>query len=261
MRRSALALAAIALAGCGGHERKVELAAGIHEGPLVITQSETLVGRPGTVVRGGIRIRTSDVTVRDLTVVGGENGIEIDEVENVVLDHVTVLHPTLDGIHVRRAAVTIRNCFVDMRGVRYGQGIDIAYGTDKGESVVKGCHVVGGQEGIVTYSTRAMLTRNRVERTSLRGISMTEMSMGAVEHNSIRDANGVGILCSDHSSCEIGRNDVAGTRSDTSSGDLTRAGYGIVVQMGAEAELSRNDLAKNPSRLGVFFYSVVRRKP
>jgi Right handed beta helix region len=238
----------------------VHLASGFHRGPLVIDRRERLVGDPGAVVRGGIVIRHSDVTVSHVTVVGGEYGIEVDEVDHVVLDDVRVIRARLDGIHVRRAAVTIKNCFVDMRGVRYGQGIDISFAIDKHESLVKGCRVIGGQEGIVTHSSMAMLAKNHVQDTSLRGITMTEMSMGAIHRNSVRDANGVGILCGDHSMCSIERNDVANTRSATTDGDQTRAGYGIVVQMGAEAELHENELAHNPSRLGVFFYSVVRWK-
>jgi Right handed beta helix region len=238
----------------------VRLAAGVHRGPLMIDRRERLVGDRDAVVLGGIVVRHSDVTVKDVTVIGGENGIVVDEVNNVVLDHVTVSRATLDGIHVRRAAVTIRDCLVDMRGIPYGQGIDISYGTDKGESLVADCHVVGGQEGIVTHSAMAMLRNNRVEGASLRGISMTEMSMGSVERNTVRDANGVGILCGDHSMCAIERNSVAGTRYDAADGDRTRGGFGIEVEYGAEAELSRNDLARNPLRLGVFINAVVHWK-
>ena len=236
----------------------VHLAAGIHRGPLFVDRREHLVGEPGTVVAGGIVVRHSDVTISHVTVVGGENGIVVDEFDHVVLDHLTVLHSNLDGIHVRRAAVTIKHCFVDMRGVHYGQGIDISYGTDKGESVVRDCRVVGGQEGIVTHSAMAILKDNHVQSTSLRGISMTEMSMGSVERNTVRNANGVGILCGDHSMCMIERNDVAGTRADRASGDLTRAGVGILAQFYAEAELKDNELAANPSRLGVVSNAIVR---
>jgi hypothetical protein len=238
----------------------VHLASGVHDGPLVIDRSERLVGDPGAVVVGGIVVRHSDVTVSHVTVVGGENGIVVDEVDDVVLNHVRVLRSKLDGIHVRRAAITINHCFIDMRGSPFGQGIDISYGTDKGESVVKKCHVIGGQEGIVTHSATAMLTRNHVEGTSLRGISMTEMSMGAVERNTVRDANGVGILCGDHSMCEIHRNSVSGTRYDAQDGDRTRAGFGIEVEYGSEAELGNNDLARNPLALGVFINAVVHWK-
>jgi Right handed beta helix region len=256
-------LAPFALAGAVWYTHlppTVHLAAGLHRGPYVIDRRERLVGKRGAVVVGGIVVRHSDVTISHVTVVGGENGIVVDGVDNVVLDHVTVAHSTLDGIHVRRAAVTIKHCFVDMRGIRFGQGIDISYGSDRGESLVKDCNVVGGQEGIVTHSAMAMVTGNHVRSTSLRGISMTEMSMGAVERNTVRDSNGVGIFCGDHSMCSIRRNEVAGTRADMANGDQTRAGFGIEVQFGAEAELGRNQLARNPLRLGVFFNSLVRWK-
>jgi hypothetical protein len=256
-------VAAFALAGAVWYMHlppTVHLAAGLHRGPYVVNHRERLVGERGAVVVGGIVVRHSDVTLSHVTVIGGENGIVVDGVDNVVLDHVTVSHSTLDGIHVRRAAVTIEHCFVDMRGSRYGQGIDISYGSDRGESVVKNCRVIGGQEGIVTHSAMAMISGNRVDRATLRGISMTEMSMGGVERNTVRGANGVGIFCGDHSMCSIQRNDVAGTQPDMSNGDQTRAGYGIEVQFGAEAELSRNQIAHNPLGLGVFFNSLVRWK-
>ena len=47
---------------------------------------------------------------------------------------------------------------------------------------------------------------------------------------------------------------------DAAGGDRTRGGFGIEVEYGAEAELSRNDLARNPLRLGVFINAVVRWK-
>ena len=238
----------------------VHLASGLHRGPYVIERRERLVGDRGAVVVGGIVVRHSDVTISHVTVIGGENGIVIDGVDHVVLDHVSVSQSALDGIHVRRAAVVIRHCSIDMRGIRFGQGIDISYGTDKGESLVRACGVVGGQEGIVTHSAMAEIAQNRVSSTSLRGISMTEMSMGGVEQNTVRDANGVGIFCGDHSMCSIERNDVARTRVDAADGDQTRAGFAIEVQFGAEAELSRNELAGNPLGLGVFFDSIVRWK-
>ena len=39
----------------------------------MIDREETLSGEPGAVVRGGIVVRADGVTVRDLTVVGGEH--------------------------------------------------------------------------------------------------------------------------------------------------------------------------------------------
>jgi hypothetical protein len=58
--------------------------------------------------------------------------------------------------------------------------------------------------------------------------------------------------------CDIHKNVVIGTRSDAAGGNKTRAGFGIQVLFGAEAELVDNDLTKNPLSLGVFQNSSVR---
>jgi parallel beta-helix repeat protein len=88
---------------------------------------------------------------------------------------------------------------------------------------------------------------------------MDEMSMGGLEGNTVRDANGVGIYCNDHSMCMVTGNRVTGTRRDDANGDRTRAGFGLEVVYGAEAEVSGNDLAGNPARVGVFLDSQLTR--
>jgi hypothetical protein len=236
----------------------VHLAAGIHRGPIVIDRRERLVGDDGAVVLGGIVVRHSDVTISNVHVVGGQNGITVEEAQRVVLDHVSVSHVTLDGIHVRHASVTIRNCFVDMLGAPYGQGIDISYTMVQGMSVVERCTVVGGRDGIVAHGSMALLSRNHVERTAMTGISLTEMSMGSVERNTVRNAVGIGLLCGDRSVCEIDRNVVVGTRRDDAGGNRMRAGFGLEVEFGAEADLGQNELAANPRTMGVFLNSIVR---
>ncbi|HEX7311897.1 MAG TPA: right-handed parallel beta-helix repeat-containing protein, partial [Gaiellaceae bacterium] len=187
----------------------VHLAAGVHKGPLVIDRRETLVGEQGAVVRGGIIVRADDVTIRNVAVVGGENGIEVDEARDVVLDRVSVSGAQLDGIHVRRSNVEIRDCTIDSGANPWAQGIDISFSYDLPPSMVKGCTITGGREGIVTHSVQAMLVDNRVRGTQLRGISVTEMSMGMVERNDVHDALGIGIYCGDRSMCEIEHNVVS----------------------------------------------------
>jgi Right handed beta helix region len=238
----------------------VRLSAGIHRGPLYIDRRERLIGTHGAVVLGGIVVRHSDVTISHVTVVGGENGITIDDVHNVVLRHVTVRGAELDGIHVRRAAVAIHDCEIDMRGRPYGQGIDISFAYDRGMSMVEGCKIVGGQEGIVTHSSMSMLEHNDVRATTLRGITVTEMSMGEVEHNSVQGALGVGVLCGDRSMCTIRHNLVAGTRTDPSAGGALRAGIGVEIWFDSQATLEDNELGGNGRRLGVFQSSVVSPK-
>jgi parallel beta-helix repeat protein len=112
-------------------------------------------------------------------------------------------------------------------------------------SMVKGCEVSGGAEGIVTHSSMVMVEDNRVYGTSLRGITMTEMSMGAVSGNQVSGALGVGIFCGDRSECEIERNVVSGTRHDP-AGDLSRVGVGIETDFDSVAQLEDNVLADNP---------------
>jgi hypothetical protein len=236
----------------------VHLASGVHQGPLVLDRRQNLVGDPGAVVLGGIVVEHDDVKISHVRVVGGVNGITVDGFDNVVLDHVTVSRAKQDAIHVRAAAVMISHCTIDMRGMTYGQGIDISYGMVQGMSMVDRCNVVGGQDGIVTHGSMAMFTHNHVEATTQYGIAMTEMSMGELAHNTVTDAKGVGMYCGDRSMCEIHKNVVTGTRSDAAGGDKTRAGYGLELLYGAEADLSGNDFGRNPLSLGVFLNSKIR---
>ena len=127
-------------------------------GPARDHRREVLVGEPGAVVRGGIVVRARGVTIRERH---RRRRRERDRRRRrptaSTLDSVSVSGAKLDGIHVRRAAVTIRDCTIDMLGNPFGQGIDISYTIDKGTSMVEGCTVVGGQEGIVTHFTTAMI--------------------------------------------------------------------------------------------------------
>jgi nitrous oxidase accessory protein NosD len=223
----------------------VHLAAGVYQGPLVITRREVLVGEPGAVVRGGIVIRASGVTIKNLSVVGGANGITVDGVRDTVLDGISISGAKLDGIHVRLGGVIIKNCTIDMLGNHVGQGIDISFNMNMGMSMVEGCTVVGGMEGITTHASMTDIVHNKISRTTLQGISVTEMSMGMVMDNEIRDALGVGIYCNDRSMCMIERNTVLDTRPDP-SGDPSRRGIGVLASFQSQANLWENQLNANP---------------
>jgi hypothetical protein len=234
------------------------LAAGVHQGPLVIDRRETLVGRSDAVVRGGIVVRASGVTIRDVNVVGGENGIDVEEARNVVLDGVSVSGAQLDGIHVRHASVSIRNCTIDSGTNAYAQGIDISFAYDLPMSEVSGCTIVGGREGIVTHSVQTMLMDNHIRQTQLRGITVTEMSMGMVEHNDVNGAMGIGIYCGDRSMCEVIHNTVSGTRADHTSQDLSRRGYALVSWFESDAQVRGNTFVGNAHASGAFASSKIR---
>jgi hypothetical protein len=253
------------LAGAGGvawgtRPPTIRLDAGVHQGPLVLDHSQTLVGEPGAIIRGGIVVTADDVTVRGLTIVGGEIGIEIDGAEDVVVEDVAISGFSLDGIQVRRGQARISDCLVESLDTEYGQGIDISFGFDLAPSVVEDCTIVGGQEGIVTHFAHSLVRRNRVVETTMRGITITEMSMGDVRDNEVGDGVGVGIFCGDYSECMISGNAVSGTRPDHDSGDLARMGIGIVAHYGAKARLSENAFAQNTERTGAFSGATIRHE-
>jgi parallel beta-helix repeat protein len=252
----------LALAGAGAtayalRPPVVHLAAGVYKGPLVITRRETLVGEAGAVVRGGIVVRANDVTVENVAVVGGENGITVDGVHGTVLDGVSVSGAKLDGIHVRLAGVVIKNCTVDMYGDSLGQGIDISYNMGMGMSMIEGCTVVGGMEGIVTHSSMSDIVHDRVSGTQTQAISVTEMSMGTVMDNDVSGALGIGIYCNDRSTCMIEHNTVVDTRPDTASGNPTRRGFGVLASFQSLAELRGNQLTANPVPMGAVINSEI----
>jgi Right handed beta helix region len=237
----------------------VHLAAGVHHGPLVIRQREILQGAPGAVVQGGIVVAHDDVQIRNVTVLGGQNGIDVENVHGTVLDGVTVQGSNLDGIHVRSAGVIIRNCTVDMLGNPIGQGIDISFNMGMGMSMVEGCTVTGGMQGITTHSSMTDVMHNRVSRTTGEAISVAEMSMGTAMDNEVRDALGVGLSCDDQSMCMFEHNTVIGTRPDVASGNPTRNGVGLLVSFMSEAEVHDNFLAANPVPSGAVTQSLIRR--
>lgn len=239
------ALAAAALLVVGGtawtiRPPTIHLAAGVHEGPLVLDRPQRLVGEPGTVVRGGIIVTSDDVHVRDLTVFGGEHGIEVRDSESVVLERVRIGGATLDGIAARRSSVKITDCRIDSPRTAGAQGIDISFAMTLPPSQVERCRVRGGAEGIVSHLATVVIRDNDVRGTSLRGIAVTEMSMGEVDENRVRDAVGVAIFCGDYSHCTITDNAVSGTKPDP-SGNPTRNGFGILSYFGSVATVGGND--------------------
>jgi hypothetical protein len=256
------ALSAVALVGSGWMyaERPptIRLAVGVHEGPIVLDRPSRLVGSPGAVVEGGIVVRSDYVVVRDVTVRGGENGIVVEDATNVVLDGVTVEGAELDGINVRRASVTIRDCRIGSFSSAWSMGIDISFAFDLPPSLVEGCRVEGAREGLVSHFAKIRFRDNSVVGATLRAITVTEMSMGLVEENHVESARGVGIYCGDYSMCTIVRNRVTGTYADPASDDETRAGYAIQSHFGAKAVLRGNKLEGDPGRIGAFADGTIR---
>jgi parallel beta-helix repeat protein len=144
-----------------------------------------------------------------------------------------------------------------MHGNSLGQGIDISYNMNMGMSMVEGCTVVGGMEGITTHSSMTDIVHDKVSGTELRGISVTEMSMGTVIDNEVSGALGIGIYCNDRSMCMIEHNTVLDTRPDIASGNPTRRGYGVLASFQSQASLRGNQLSSNPVPMGAVINSQI----
>ena len=255
---TAIAVLAIVLSGLGAAYAVKPPTNRLHgtiQGPLVIRHAQTLVG--GT-VKGGILIRANNVTLRNVTVMGGENGIDVLDSHHVMLDNVRVVGVSLDGIHVRRSSVMIENCKITSPSGPWVQGIDISFSMDKEMSMVEGCTIVGVREGIVTHMTMVDVSNNHIGATSLRGITMGEMSMGAISHNDVLGANGVGIICLDHSECSIEHNTIVGTHTDT-TGDSSRAGVAIEAHYFAKAKVKNNTIIASPGGVQAFDQATLSR--
>jgi hypothetical protein len=74
-------------------------------------------------------------------------------------------------------------------------------------------------------------------------------------HNTVEGANGIGIICMDHSMCQIEHNTVAATRIDGTQ-NPTRGGVGIEAFFYAEAQLKHNTLIASPGGVRAFDNSV-----
>jgi len=101
---------------------------------------------------------------------------------------------------------------------------------------------------------------NHVSRTRINAISMTEMSMGLITHNEVREALGVGIYCNDRSMCMVERNTVVDTKSDSAGGDQSRRGFGVLASFGSEVDLRNNELSANPAPMGSVMNSELRQR-
>ena len=223
----------------------VHLAAGVHQGPIVI-ERQMLVGEPGAIVRGGIVVLADDVTIRDITVDrrrernrGRRRGRRPSRAR-LGLGRRARRHPRSPlvgddpGLHDRLPRQPVGPG--DRHLVRVGQA----------PQQRPRLHVVGGLEGIVTHFVMAAIEENRVSRTQFRAISMTEMSMGTIPRNEVWGAMGVGIFCNDMSMCEVEDNVVVATRPDRSSGDLSRPATASSPATTREVELQRQRARHEP---------------
>ena len=226
---------------------------GTVQGPLVIRHAETLVGG---VVRGGIRIRADHVTLRNVTIVGGEYGVDIEHAQHVMLDRVRIMKFDLDAVRALDAGVMIDRCSVTAPAGPLTTGVLISYSMGRPMSMVSRCTIVGVREGIATHSSMVDVRDNHVIGTTARAISLSEMSMDMASGNQVEDARGIGIICMDHSMCEIEHNTIAGAQVDGND-DPSRHGVAIEAYFYAEAQVAHNTVIASPGGVHAFDNSTI----
>jgi hypothetical protein len=228
---------------------------GTLRGPLVIRHAETV---EGGVVLGGIRIRANHVTIKHVTVVGGEYGIDIEHAQHVMIDHVRLIDFTYDGIRALDAGVMVHACSVSAPRSGLTTGVLISYSMGRPMSMIDGCTIVGTREGISTHSSMVDVTNNHVVGTSERGISLAEMSMDSASHNTVEGAKGIGIVCMDHSVCDIHHNTIAGAQVDGAD-NPSRGGVAIESYFYAQARVAHNTVIASPGGVRAFDESTIER--
>ncbi len=217
----------------------VVLEPGTHRGPVTLERAVTLRGRPGArlvanrAADAALTIAASGTRVEELAIHGGASGISVREANGVELDRVTITGAELQGIEVVDASAHVTGARVDDLRSSYAQGIEVRNSDGRPDTVVEGSQVTGGQEGIVSHVSEVTFRDNLVTATTMRAITVTEMSDGIVEGNRVRDAAGVGLYCGDMSRCAFSDNEVGAVAAGT--GGHSSAGWGLVVNYHATA--------------------------
>jgi hypothetical protein len=197
------------------------VAPGHYTGPFVIRQSMTVrAAQPGMVhlsAAEGEAVVTiygaHDVTVEGFIIEGGYLGVLVEESEAVTLARNRITGAWLAGIRLSRAQARIEENDISASRGPYGKGIELANTHSRPASVIAGNIVVGhAREGILLHNAEADIFGNAVIGNGLRGIAMTEMSMGSVRDNTLVRNADAAIYVVDMSVVEVHDNYIAETR-------------------------------------------------
>ncbi|MDQ6713874.1 MAG: right-handed parallel beta-helix repeat-containing protein [Candidatus Dormibacteraeota bacterium] len=243
----------------------LHLRPGLYSGPLLFRRPVTLIG-PATIVGGAdrptITITASKVNLADITVMGGETGIFVTRASSVRLENVRVVGAIRRGIDISQASVQLHRCEVTQLVSAFAWGIGVVNSMGRAPTTVESCAVTGGQEGIVSHASTVFIKDNDVRSTTLRAISVTEMSQGDVDQNRIEQVMGTGLYCGDHSVCNMRDNRVRGIAPQRDTPVTWNAGYGAIVLYGSDAYFKGNDFQRVArAGIGVFVDSAISTRP
>lgn len=217
----------------------VELEAGTHRGPLTLDEPLTLQGQPGATVTAAsdeasvVTVTADNVSIQDLGIAGAASGVVVREAENVRLHSLDIEGADLHGIEIVDASGHVSAVRVTELSHALAQGIEIRNSDGRPDSVIENSTIVGGMEGIVSHVAELVIRNNVVSDTTMRGITVTEMSDAVVSGNRVRGVTGAGMYCGDMSRCQFEGNTVTGVAGDERG--RSTAGWGLVVTYHAAA--------------------------
>jgi len=229
--------------------------------PFTVRRAVTVEGVPGAEVWGPVTVLAGGTVLDGLRVVGGPVGVSV-QADGVRLEGLDVRGARLRGIEVVAGSASILDCSVGGLIRPDAQGIDVRNSDGHRRTLIQGCTVSSGQEGIVSHVSSVELRDNVIRGTTARAITVTEMSEGKVYGNTVARAVGVGLYCGDMSRCDFRGNVVRGVAPDP-AGVTTQAGFGAVATWYAMLHLSGNTFqVASPHPVGVFMQSLlVPRSP
>lgn len=230
----------------------LRLQPGTH-GPVLLDRAITLEGAGGATILGPVEIGADGAGLRSLRVEGGGSGVAVRHAEGVEIDDVTIRGAELHGIEVSDGSVTVTGCVIRGLTSPFAQGFEIRNANGRPRTVVEGCSISSGQEGLVSHVSRVEFLNNVVSGTTVRAIAVTEMSEGLVEGNRVADVAGVALYCGDMSHCDMQGNVVRGVAPNPGLGK-SHEGYGAVAWYYSRMRLAGNSFdvsAPRPVRLAI----------
>ncbi len=218
----------------------IRLGQGVYEESVVIDKPVTLESKRGEAaeVRGFSDtptitvIDTSDVTIRLLTITGGEVGVLVRNSKDVTITQNTISDNHMRGVRVVFGSARITENLIANTSGSGAKGIHIANSLSWPESTVSGNVVErSGAEGILTNLAHVVIEDNVVRDNDGGGIAIREMSIASVLGNTVTGNAETGILVLDMSSANVSDNYIEVARGD-----------GIRLEFHAEARLSGNQI-------------------
>lgn len=214
----------------------IRVAPGTYAEMIVIERPLTVIAEQGNVELGGpaegsvIGITdTNDVTIRGLTVVGGDIGISVRMSSGVTIAENLIVGSRYRGVEVLNGAADIIDNELRPAQEPYVIGIRVANALSWPKSHVSGNIIEdAGAYGIAVNFAKADVVDNTIQGGRRAGIAINEMSIANVADNTVSDAPRYGILITDMSHAVVTHNEVF------------RALEPIEIQYYSEVELADN---------------------